>query len=173
MENTRDKLALCMELNEASTAKEHLSNALSSEIKKINTIEESKKQCENEAIARVKLKRTNKHLVQKISVKSDGTNAKIRTIRFKETPRRLQKSRATTRSTPAKTAGMVRKTLRFTGELRNASEDFNGNGRQVCRARAHLKRITAITARETVFVEQISSGSGKISYELRALHRKD
>lgn len=55
LESTRDKLALCMELSEASTAKEHLSNVLSTEIKKNSTIEESKKHCENEAVAKVLL----------------------------------------------------------------------------------------------------------------------
>lgn len=53
LETTRDKIALCMELNEASNAKDYLSNVLETEVKKSATVEESKKQSETEALTKV------------------------------------------------------------------------------------------------------------------------
>lgn len=53
LESTRDKIALCMELTEASTTKDHLNNVLNTAIKKNASIEAKIKQEESNAITKV------------------------------------------------------------------------------------------------------------------------
>lgn len=53
LESTKDKMALCMELNEASCAKQHLNTVLDTEIKKNSTIQEERHQVESDAATKV------------------------------------------------------------------------------------------------------------------------
>lgn len=52
LETTRDKIALCMELNEVAVAKEHLSNSLNTEIKKNISLDELRKDHENDTMTK-------------------------------------------------------------------------------------------------------------------------
>lgn len=54
LETTRDKLALCIELNEVCTAKENLNNTLNTEMQKNVSLDETKKMYEQNTTTKVK-----------------------------------------------------------------------------------------------------------------------
>lgn len=54
LETTRDKIALCVELSEINSKKEHLNNVLSQQIEKNYSLDETKRTCESEAMFKVR-----------------------------------------------------------------------------------------------------------------------
>lgn len=53
IENTKDKLALCMELKEVCSIKEQLNNNLDAEVQKSSSLGQSKKELENATNSKV------------------------------------------------------------------------------------------------------------------------
>lgn len=53
LETTKDKIALCMELNQACTAKEYLNKSLNTEMEKNISLDETKKSCQEDVMNKV------------------------------------------------------------------------------------------------------------------------